>query len=91
MLLLIYVGVTLQWRAFQPFVFLNLRGGTSQRTAKSLGNPAEAALAVNVYQSLIEVGGAALSGKTAVVIAESTVTSSRYLCYIACKVLISFD
>ncbi|CAM9411329.1 unnamed protein product [Chrysoparadoxa australica] len=41
-----------QYVAFQPFVFMDLKRSGMERSSASYGNPAEAALAVNIYQTL---------------------------------------
>jgi AAA domain len=62
------IDINKQYKAFQPFVFMNLHGGSSHRAAKSLNNPAEAKLAVNVYSTLAElVGATALHGTVGVI------------------------
>ncbi|KAG5189840.1 AAA domain-containing protein, partial [Tribonema minus] len=53
--------------AFQPFVFLNLRAGATQRQFKSLSNPAEARLAVNVISTLLRLTNGAAAGNIGVI------------------------
>lgn len=53
--------------AFRPFVFLNLHSSSDKRETRSLSNPAEAKLAVNVFQALRRSAGGPGPGEVGVI------------------------